>query len=307
MKKIICGLVTCVVLTSAVALGWNQNKKAPPPRNAGPLPPPRVEIVTRGEFRFISSNGIPNHEIGRFPNRNNPNAVREQRNDFRMPLEPKAAEQTTPLPLGPFGIALNGILFDPGAAEFWNGDRNSGWQYEAMGGGVNLGLDANNAHVQPTGSYHYHGLPTGLIAKLAAVDKNEAPQMVLIGYAADGYPIYAQFGHADPKDPASDVRKMRSSYQIKKGNRPNGPRGKHDGTFVQDYEYIAGSGDLDECNGRTAATPEYPDGTYHYHLTEAFPFIPRRFHGAPDNSFRRGPGGPGGPGGPPGRPPGPPR
>lgn len=303
MKPLCSGLVTILVLTSAVALGWNQNKKAPPPRNAGPLPPPRVEIVTRDGYRYIVSNGIPNHAIGRFPNRNNPNFVREQRNEFRMPLEPKAADQTTPLPLGPFGIAVNGILFDPGAAEFWNGDRNSGWQYEALGGGVNLGLDENNAHVQPTGAYHYHGLPVGLVAKLLAGKKGDESKMVLLGYAADGYPIYSQFGFADAKDAQSDVRKLRASFQVKKGTRPNGPRGKYDGAFVQDYEYIAGSGDLDECNGRTAATPESPDGTYAYHITEDFPFIPRRFHGTPDNSFRRGPGGPGGPGRPPGRPP----
>ena len=26
----------------------------------------------------------------------------------------------------PFGIAINGVLFDPGTAEFWKGDRTSG-------------------------------------------------------------------------------------------------------------------------------------------------------------------------------------
>ena len=29
-----------------------------------------------------------------------------------------------------------------------------------------LGTDCNNAHVQPTGAYHYHGLPEGLINRL---------------------------------------------------------------------------------------------------------------------------------------------
>ncbi len=45
--------------------------------------------------------------------------------------------------------------------------------------------------------------------------------------------------------------------------------------------------DLDQCNGRFAVTPEYPNGTYHYVLTDAFPFIPRCWMGNPDSSFMR--------------------
>ena len=65
------------------------------------------------------------------------------------------------------------------------------------------------------------------------------------------------------------------------------PGGTFDGTFVDDYEYIAGSGDLDECNGREGVTPEYPEGTYYYVLTDTFPFIPRSYRGTPDRSFER--------------------
>ena len=39
------------------------------------------------------------------------------------------------------------------------------------------------------------------------------------------------------------------------------------GAFIEDYEYIAGSGDLDEFNGRYCVTPEYPSGTYAYFVT----------------------------------------
>ncbi len=56
-----------------------------------------------------------------------------------------------------FGVALNGLPLDPGTAEFWHNDPN--WNYEAMSGKMDLGLDENNAHVQPNGAYHYHGLP----------------------------------------------------------------------------------------------------------------------------------------------------
>jgi hypothetical protein len=60
---------------------------------------------------------------------------------------------------------------------------------------------------------------------------------------------------------------------------------------------VAGSGDLDECNGRTGPTPEFPGGTYHYVLTDDFPFVPRLWRGTPDGSFLRRPGAGPGPGG----------
>lgn len=268
-------------------------------------PENKVTIEERDGFRHISSNGLPDHETGRFPNRGNPNSISEQKLSYRVTLKPTAAEKATPIGMNPFGIALNGIVFDPSAAEFWQRDPNSGWQYEAVNGSINLGLDENNAHVQPNGSYHYHGVPTALMRKLAKGDS-----MVLVGYAGDGFPMYSMLGHDDPKDATSKVRKLKSSYQVRKGMRPDGPGGNFDGSFVQDWEYVAESGDLDEFNGRFGPTPEFPEGIYHYYLTDTFPYIPRQWKGTPDESFQRrrmprggagrGPGGPGGPGGPPG-------
>jgi hypothetical protein len=53
------------------------------------------------------------------------------------------------------------------------------------------------------------------------------------------------------------------------------------GSFVQDYEYVAGLGDLDQCNGRTGVTPEFPSGIYHYMITTTFPFVHRCVRGTP--------------------------
>jgi hypothetical protein len=39
------------------------------------------------------------------------------------------------------------------------------------------------------------------------------------------------------------------------------------GYYIEDFEYIAGLGDLDEHNGRFCVTPEYPSGTYAYFVT----------------------------------------
>ncbi len=240
--------------------------------------------------RHVEANGIPAHKVGRFPNRGNPNAIRAQRYQFNLPLDPKPAASATSVnnaagggpPNLPFGIALNGVLFDPGTAEFYNGDRR-GWNYEALGGAVPLGIDANYAHVQPSGSYHYHGLPTLLLEQLGWTKSKHSPQ---IGWAADGFPLYAVYGYADAENVESNIVELKSSYRLKHGNRPGGaqnPGGKYDGTFIQDYEYVAGAGDLDECNGRFCKTPEYPDGTYAYFLTTDWPVIPRAFRGTPVN------------------------
>jgi hypothetical protein len=264
-----------------------------------------VAIRTDGEKRIIESNGIPEHEVGRFPGRGNPNSIAPQRYHFEVPLHPKIADKVTLMQMQPFGIAVNGLVFDPGTAEFWHNDRSSGWHYEAGTGKLDLGLDANMAHVQPSGAYHYHAIPLGLVKQLNPENK---PKMTLVGWAADGFPIYARWGHADPKNPNSEVRALHASYKVKQGTRPGGPGGNFDGTFTEDFEYLAGSGDLDECGGRFGATPENPEGIYHYVLTDDYPFIPRLFKGTPDPSFqRRGPPPGGGPGGGPGGRRGPPR
>jgi hypothetical protein len=241
---------------------------------------PVVRIEVQGDYRVVESNGLPDHKYGLLPNAGNPNAIRPQRYIFRMPAQPKAAAAVTPVGMRPFGVALNGVPFDPGAAEFWNDDPRSGWQYEAMGGKLDLGLDRSNAHVQPNGAYHYHGLPLGLMSRW------DGKSMLLVGYAADGFPIYAEYGHRDPFSAFSPLEKMRPSYWLKAGTRPGGPGGAHDGTFVQDYEYVPRAGALDECNGRMGVTPEHPEGIYHYFVTEEFPFVPRCWRGTPDESFR---------------------
>jgi hypothetical protein len=258
----------------------------------------------------IRSNGIPDHKVGPFPNPGNPNEISEQSQDVVIPGNPEPAPDITFIHDGRgvpqvFGITLDGVLIEPGTAEVWMGDRASGWNYEALGNAVPLGLDSNYGHVQPTGKYHYHGIPTGLMQRLGAKRDAHSP---MIGWAADGFPIYALNGYSDPLYAGSAVVKLKTSYRLKVGARPpqpEAPGGTYDGAFVQDYEYAEGLGDLDECNGRFCVTPEFPGGTYAYFMTKEWPIVPRAYRGTSVNL--RGPGGPGGPDGrPPGAPDGPP-
>jgi hypothetical protein len=264
-----------------------------------------VEISIEGAFRVVRSNGIPNHATGTFPNRHDPEPISEQRYVFRMPASPEKATTTTDLcPLGKrtyrFGIALNGVTFDP-SGPWYHGGNEYDWHFEATADvpRAALGLDSNNAHTQAGGQYHYHGVPTGLVEVLRAT---QPTGMLLLGYAADGFPVYASSVPSDPWDPTSSTIDARASYRLRAGTRPTAPGGTFDGTFEQDYEYVAGLGDLDECNGRDGVTPEYPDGTYYYVVTENYPYIPRQLRGSPDDSFLYGPAGrpsePGGAGAP---------
>ncbi len=158
----------------------------------------QVQVAEQGNQRILTVNSLPNHLVGRFPNRGNPHGIQEIQHRYQMPLRPQNRAVSTPLQLGwNFGVAVNGVVLDPGAAEFWMGDRRIGWQYEALGGAIALGLDTNHAHVQPDGKYHYHGIPTGLLSQV----KNPEGHSPLIGWAADGFPIYALLGNSDPNDP----------------------------------------------------------------------------------------------------------
>lgn len=294
------GVLALSVLVLAAAVVWSQprgrrhvaTEKQPlalVPATEQPPTENRAAIELEHGHRHIDANGIPKHRVGRFPNRGNPHAIQAQRYKLQLPEKPSIAKSTTSIYLAgrsgppnmPFGVALNGVLFDPGTAEFWHGDRANGWNYEALGGAVPLGIDENFAHVQPQGAYHYHGIPEAYTKELGIQPGRHSP---LVGWAADGFPIYCMYGYRTPSDPNSTVVQLLPSFRLKAGERPGGevgPGGKHDGTFVQDYEYVPGLGDLDECNGRIGPTPEFPDGTYAYFLTEQWPVIPRAFRGTP--------------------------
>lgn len=241
----------------------------------------QVSLQSSGTSNVLSSSGVPTHKVGKFPNAGNPHRISGQRYTFKIPANPRVGRARDLGLRTLFGVAVNGVPFDPGAAEFWRGNPRLGWQYEALGGAVPLGLDANFAHVQPNGAYHYHGLPTGLLTQLGWSARAASP---LIGYAADGHPTYAITAEVGGR-----VVKMTSSYQLKSGSRPGGqePGGRYDGAFIQDYQYVAGSGTLDECNGATVKTADYPSGTYAYFLTDTFPVIPRCLKGSADASFAK--------------------
>ena len=151
--------------------------------------------------------------------------------------------------------------FDENSVRGHSKKNSSGWKLEAITPNKKLfGIDDNNAHVDKRGLYHYHGVSRKLLS-----EENGS----LIGFAADGHEIH-YLGS-----------RMNSSWVLKKGFRQTKPFGVHDGSFLQDYEYVEGSGNLDECNfGKLGSKMVY-------FATNEFPFFPRCHWGNPSKYFIR--------------------
>lgn len=232
--------------------------------------------------RIITANSIPNHLIGTFPNGGNPNVIEPQNNEYVLSLQPKYRGKAKSGQGYSFGILLNGVEVDPYSGEFFQGTRgaNREWNINALTSSVDLGTDCNNAHVQPSGKYHYHGTPSAYLEEL----KVDGTKMVKIGYAADGFPIYYKYGYSNH----GELIELQSGYRLKYGKRPGdgktAPNGMYDGTYFQDYEYDESLSLLDECNGRFGKTPE-SDNEYYYVLTDNFPSSPMCFMGTPASDF----------------------
>ena len=232
--------------------------------------------------RNIVGNSVPDHAPGVFPNDGNPNTIAAVTGNYSHSLQPTwYAEDDTSEQIP--GVARNGVKLEPETGETYQGDN--AWRYEAIQDALDLGLDEHHAHVQPTGMYHYHGMPEG---HLDLVGISNA--MILVGWARDGYPIYARYGYSDPLDSTSAIKVVSGSYEhraldeLNELGRPSSDseRGLDSlplGVFVADWEYVDGSGDLDECNGRYGVTPQFPDGIYHYYITDDYPYIQRCLKG----------------------------
>ena len=212
-----------------------------------------------------------------------------------------------------FGIAINGVEFHPMGVEPWEvldadgvatGEENWEWQLRVVYED-DVNLDPQGGHTTSRGEYHYHGDIT------AFADEDGSSHSKIYGFAADGFPIYYKYGYTDASDPTTTIKELKSSYELRSGSRSNHPNviasggtagqdypdGNFEddddgdgigGTYIQDYEYDAANGDLDECNGRYGVTPEYPDGTYYYVITADFPITPNCFVGTPKDDFKVG-------------------
>ncbi len=239
----------------------------------------KLQVQEENGKCIFTTNAIPNHNFndgaGSFPN-----DVSEQNNIYTITTTPEIAANTTALSLTmDNAVMLNGVKVDLLAAACYGvGNERTGcndpaqpWRFDPMHAENGFRVDSHHAHAQPDGTYHYHSIPSVL------VDEDQRTPLAVVGFAADGFPIYG--GYFDDN---GTVRKAVSGYRLKSQPRPedsDSPGGIPDGTYRDDYEFVDGLGDLDECNGMSV------NGTYGYYTTDEFPYVLACFKGTPDASF----------------------
>ena len=143
-----------------------------------------VTIEVAGSTRTISSNALPeSHPTGIFPVQSsddayqydrNPNTIRLQQIQYQLPQMPQPSNTVSCLPPGIIGIALTGV-------PFYNGFDEGG--RDAVAHEIQ---DECSGHPQQQGQYHYHS-----VSACVATKPDAAGHPALIGYALDGFGIYA--------------------------------------------------------------------------------------------------------------------
>ena len=182
---------------------------------------------TRWKVQSLNLPGIAS--VGAFPNDQNPNRITAQPIDAQYPYRGgrnKVADTFTPLPLGPIGISAVGVvLFGPSADQRVPGLNNTVWNVNANVADI-FGEDQYGGHPQQNGQYHYHDTKFinsnawGKIEQWKTGYRHADGHSKIIGWAADGYPVYGPYGYINPMS-ASAIVRMQSGYTaVASDNRP---------------------------------------------------------------------------------------
>jgi len=196
----------------------------------------RITIRTSGDERIISSNNLPKHKTGTFPidpdddayqYDRNPNEIEPQKIKLVLPKTPEIAKEPSCVPMGMIGFSIKGgAIYN--ALDARGRDAAA---YEM--------LDKWGGHPQADGQYHYHDM-----AKGHPDGRDETGHGKLVGYALDGFGIYAEH---------------ESKNKIMKNKK------------------------LDECHGHVGEVlwDGKVKEMYHYHLTWQYPYSIGCFRGTP--------------------------
>lgn len=148
-------------------------------------------ITSDGTFITIKTTGVPDHKSAYYATNNslyeafsgstfngvnfakNPNTIATQNFTFKIPLNPQKAATSAATPLGPIGVAINGVaLFN----------QYAGPNNQALTGEI-ASFDQYYGHPQNTGQYHYHVEPIYLTSV-------KGTKSSLLGFLLDGFPVY---------------------------------------------------------------------------------------------------------------------
>jgi hypothetical protein len=244
---------------------------------------PEVAARCEGDALVVESNGLPHYRFVAVT----PNPLAAQDYEWRLPRHPAAAAEISPIALlGVVGVAINGIpLYGP----------NEGERPHPYGDPIaNAIMDACLGHTAQRGDYHYHSL----LQACFFPDRAEDAASPILGFALDGFPIYGSVECADAE--CSRTVRLESGWEatgvgaldcvdssdcedthtcalaIVDGVKQTACVSK---TYAWDNNAFVAKDDpqsLDQCNGHVG-----PDGTYHYHVTDTFPYLLGCYRGTP--------------------------
>ncbi|MBO2009500.1 YHYH protein [Hymenobacter negativus] len=270
LPLLLMALCSRAQLTSSVT-SWLLNTTGATGYNGLPVNVQQVRYSTGNVY--VNCSDIPAYTIG--PWAFNPNVATNQNYLFKITRTPLPNTGTaTATPLGNIGLWSNGTtMYNAKDGISYN---NLGiWNQNAVVW-EGSSFDACLGHPDGASKYHHHLNP-----KCLYNDRDSSVHSPLIGFALDGYPIYGTYGYRNASG-TGGLKSMKSSYRVRnitaRTTRTNGAAltpAQYGptlatyalGYYIEDYEYVAGSGDLDDHNGRFAVTPEYPAGTYAYYIT----------------------------------------
>ena len=282
-------------------------------------------VYSSSNWVYVRSTGLASYNMGPWylnaqRTTEFPNLPANQKLLYRLPRTNAVPATKTANGGGQIGLFVDGVeMFNSWDAYTWDTATSSDaqnitgyWNRDAY---VNEGVtfDAGYAHQQNTGVYHYHANPIGLRYLLGDhVNYNTATKTFseatntptqhspILGWVADGFPIYGPYGYSNATNASSGLRRMISGYVIRNGSygtsnltangrttipqwavrlfnvssnqagpnvSPGYPLGRYmeDNDYLGDLGYTQGVGfDLDQYNGRFCVTPEFPNGTYAY-------------------------------------------
>jgi hypothetical protein len=195
------------------------------------------EVYSSSNSVYVRSSGLASYTMGPWQDGAFPNLPVNQKIFYRVPRTTNAPASKSITGGGSIGIFVDGVeMFNSWDAFSWNGsaDVSAGnttyyWNRDAY---VNEGatFDPGYAHQQNTGTYHYHASPIALRYLLGDhVDFNTATQTYyedtnaptkhspILGWVADGFPVYGPYGYSNPTNPAGGIRRMVSGYVPRNG------------------------------------------------------------------------------------------
>ena len=194
------------------------------------------EIDADPNWVYVRSTGLASFTMGPW-SVGFPNLPANQKTLFRIPRTPAVPAAKTATGGGTIGCFVDGVAmfnsWDAFTYDVATGADASGingyWNRDAY---VNEGptFDPAYAHQQNTGTYHYHANPIALRYQLGDhVDYNAAAKTwsestnavtqhsPLLGWVADGFPVYGPYGYANATNANSGVRRMISGYVLRDG------------------------------------------------------------------------------------------